>query len=222
MDTRRSQAIDAKAGGGAIAELRNRAVLLADLLTRSPLREEIADHAGVARDRLLTRRPMNLLELRLTQKEVLHATVDGGDAGATVLQVGVHFLVEGESPIIGVDVRAPDSERAVRAANAAMTVLQAHVDAAPARGRPKGRLAVRQLEPATAGTAVVGPSSPLLAVLAALTTFCIGNAIVVAVSRGAQSMSRRQRAVVESRVVRGPGDAGPGVRSVDRAKPRAG
>lgn len=192
VDTLRSQAVDAPTGGGAITTLANRAVLLADLMTRSPLREEIADRAGVPRDHLLTQRPMNGREQRLTIPEVSRATVDEGDPDAYILHVGVNQLVEGESPIIGVDVRAPDAERAARLADAAVAALRTHVAQTSPELRPtRRRLQVEALEPATRGTAAVGPS-PTFAMLAALLTFALGCALTLAGAR-LQARPRRRR-----------------------------
>jgi hypothetical protein len=191
VDTRPSQAVDADAAGGAIAELTNRAVLIADLMTRSPLREEIADRAGVPRDQLLTQRPMNLLEKRLTLPEVSRATVDEEDREANLLRVGVNPLLEGESPIIGIDVRAADPARAARLADAATAVVRDYAARAPSPGSPPERpLEVRQLEPAIAETATVGPS-PMLAILAAVAVFVLGCAATLAGVRVRAALRRR-------------------------------
>ncbi len=174
VDTRPSQAVDAQAAGGGIAELRNRAVLIADVMTRSPLREQIADRAGVPRDELLMQRPMNLLEKRLTQPEVSRATVGEGDREASLVLVAVNPLLEGENPIIGIDVRAPDPARAARLADAALPLARHYVARAPSAGsRPARPLDVQQLEAATAETATVGPP-PALPLLAALLVFLLG------------------------------------------------
>jgi hypothetical protein len=191
VDSQPSQAVDAGAGGGWIAALTDRAVLLADLATRSPLREEIADRAGVPRDRLIVQRPMNLLEKRLTHPEVTHTSVEAGNRQATILHVAVNPLVEGKSPIVGVDVRAPDARSAARVADQALAVLRDHVAAAPGARRP---MAVRQLEPATAGTTVTGPSRTL-ALLAALAVLGLGCAATIGVARAGTALRRRRLAM---------------------------
>lgn len=195
VDTRRSQAIDAVAGGGSITGLADRAVLLADLMTRSPLRGEIADRAGIPPDELLTRRPMNGLERRLTLPEVSRATVDEGDREATLMHVAVNPLVEGESPIIGVEVRAPDPVHAARVADAAVATVRAYLErSAPAAVDAARRLEIRQVEPAGAVTAVVG-SSRALAVLAAAGVFMFGCAATLAIARVAALLRRRRFAL---------------------------
>ena len=192
VDTRPSQAVDAIAAGSAIAELMNRAVLIADLMTRSPLREEIADRAGVPREELLTERPMNLLEKRLTQREVLRTTVSADDPEASILHVGVNPLLEGESPIIGIDVRAADAARAARLADAAIATVRDHLarSASPGSSAPKRPLDVHQLEPATAETATLGPS-PLFAVLAAIAALAAGCAATLGAVRLRAALRRR-------------------------------
>jgi hypothetical protein len=194
VDTRPSQTVDALQAGGAIAELMNRAVLIADLMTRSPLREEIADRAGVPREELLTQRPMNLLEKRLTQREVVRTTVAEGEPEASILRVGVNPLLEGENPIIGIDVRAPDPARAARLADAAIAVIRDDLARTPSSdSAPKRPLEVRQLEPATAETASVG-SSPILAILAAVGVLAVGCAATLAGARVREALRRRRRA----------------------------
>lgn len=191
VDTRPSQAVDALAAGGAITELMNRAVLIADLMTRSPLREEIADRAGVPRDRILTQRPMNLLEKRLTLREVSRAAVEEGDREASLLRVGVNPLLEGENPIIGIDVRAPDPARAARLADAAIAVADDYLARTPSAGSPPERpLELRRLEPATAQTATVGPS-PMLAILASIAVLALGCAATLAGPRLRAALQRR-------------------------------
>jgi len=191
VDTRPSQAVDALQAGGAIAELMNRAVLIADLMTRSPLREEIADRADVPREELLTQRPMNLLEIRLTQREVLRTTVADDDSEASILRVGVNPLLEGENPIIGIDVRAPDPARAARLADAAIAVIRDDLARTPSPDSPAKRpLEIRQLEPATAETAAIG-SSPMLAILAAVAVFAVGCAATLVGARVRAALRRR-------------------------------
>jgi hypothetical protein len=192
VDTIPSQAVDSTAGGAAIAELRNRAILLADLMTRSPLREKIADRAGVPHDHIITQRPMNGLERRLTLKEVTRATVGENDREAYLLRIGVNDLVEGENPIIGIDVRAPDGERAVRMANHAIAELRAYLERSAAPGsRVAAAITVHQLEPAVEGTAIVGPP-PIVGVLVAIAVFAIGCAAVLGL-RALRGALRRRR-----------------------------
>ena len=66
---------------------------------------------------------------RLTNPEVSRATVEEVDREAYIMRVGVSALVEGASPIIGVDVRAPDP----RAPRGSPTQ----------RSRPSGRTSTR-------------------------------------------------------------------------------
>jgi hypothetical protein len=173
---------DANAAGGAINELTNRAKLIADLMTRSPLRDEIADRAGVPRDHLLTERPMNGLERRLTLPEVSRATVGTGDREASLLRVGVTPLLEGESPIIGIDVRAPDPARAARLADAAMAAARDYLEQTEAAESPERPLDIQPLAPATGESAVIGPS-PVFALLVAVGAFGLGCAATLAGGR---------------------------------------
>jgi hypothetical protein len=196
VDTRPSQVIDSTAGGSSIAELTNRAKLLADLMTRSPLREEIADRAGIPRSQLLTQRPMNGLEKRLTLPEVTQARVGEHDRDASILHAGVNFLVEGESPIIGVDVRAPDPESAARLADAAIATLKDYLERSSAASQlhPTVPLEVHELEPATGEPAAVGPP-PAMALFAVALVFALGCGATLAATRLRGALRRRRFAV---------------------------
>jgi hypothetical protein len=195
VDTLRSQTVDSAPQGGSITALTDHAVLLADLMTRSPLREEIAARAGIPPGHLLTERPMNLLEKRLTNREVSQSTVTAADRDAYVMRVGANPLVEGSSPIIGIDVRAPDPRAAARLADTAFTVLRAHIDDVASSGpRPSVPIKVEQLEPATAEAVRVGPS-PVLAILAAVAVFALGSATIIAVTRLRVGLRRRRFAL---------------------------
>ncbi len=192
IDTSPSQAVDAPQGGGGIGELTNRAVLVADLMTRDPLRNEIADRAGIARSTLLTQRPMNGLERRLTLHEVSRATVTTNDRDASLLRVAVNPLLEGENPIIGVDVRGPTPAAAAKLADASLAVAQDYLQREAAETRPLHELTVHQLEPATADSATVGPSHAI-AVLGALVVFLLGCAVIIGASRLAGALRARRR-----------------------------
>jgi hypothetical protein len=194
LDTNPSQAVDGLGAGGSIGEITNRAVLLADLTTRAPLRDEIADRAGVPRDHLLTERPMNGLERRLTLPEVSRATVASGDRDAYLMRVAVNPLLEGENPIIGVEVRAPTPARAARLAAQAIATLQRHLRDEANLSPPRHPLQVQLLDAPTAEPGVVGPSRAI-AVLAALATFGLGCGATLAASRLSRSLRRRQFAV---------------------------
>jgi hypothetical protein len=194
VDTTRSQAVDAKSNGSTITVLADRAVVLADLMTRSPMREEIAQRAGVPLEQFLVQRPMNGREQRLTIPEVSRAKVGEGDRDAFILHVGVNPLVEGASPIIGIDVRAPDADRAARLADAAVAELQAEVAQRTIALSPKRRVNVTALEPATRGTAIVGPA-PALAIFAALVTLVLGCGVTLLAGR-LQLRPRRRRVAV--------------------------
>jgi hypothetical protein len=194
VDTEPSQAVDGVAAGGSISELTDRAVLLADLMTRAPLRDEIAARAGVPRGHLLTERPMNGLERRLTLHEVSTATVGSGDRDAYLMRVAVNPLLEGENPIIGVEVRAPTPARAAALAGQAIATLRLHLSDEAAQLTPRHELAIRQLDTPSAEAGVVGPSRAL-AMLAALATFGILCAAILAVSRLGASVRRSRLAV---------------------------
>lgn len=189
VDTPSSQVVDL--GGKDAADgaaLPARAQLLANLLTASPLKDEIAKKAGIDPAHLIASAAEPGAGAVAKGKAPLAsgAKVSAGDPQASTLTLRTDVTL----PIISVDTQSPDAETATKLANATVAVLQADLQSiAGSDGVPfTRRLVVKQLGPARAGVITQGPSR-LLAIVAALMVF----ALVCAASLGVSALAREWR-----------------------------
>jgi capsular polysaccharide biosynthesis protein len=174
VDTPSSQVVDLGGKTGAdIGTLSARASLLANLMTSSPIKDEIASRAGVAPDQLIAVSPA-------AAPGAQGAGASGppdktNDPKAKILTTKIPNLESGEIPIIAVTTQAPDADTAARLANESVAVLQAHlktvagIDNVP----DARRVVVRQLGQARSATVSRGPAR-LMAVGAAIVVFGFG------------------------------------------------
>lgn len=175
VDTPSSQVVDLGGKTGAdITTLSARASLLANLMTSSPIKDEIASRAGASPDQLIAVSP---------------AASAGGQQGggasappaktsapnAVILTTKIPNLESGEIPIIQVTTQAPTADQAGRLANASIAVLQTHLQTVAGIDRVPDarRVVVRQLGRAHAATVSRGPS-PFMALAAAILMFGFG------------------------------------------------
>jgi hypothetical protein len=187
VDTPSSQIADLGGGVDApaadIATLSARASLLANLMTNSPMKEEIASRAGVS--------PEELVAVPPPSAEPGVAPATGGSPGTTVsltdpraniLKATIPELQSGQIPIISVQTQAPDAAAAVRLANEAIAVLQSHLSTVANNDKvpSQRRVIVRQLGGAQASVESRGPSKKL-AVIAAFFVFALGCGSILAV-----------------------------------------
>jgi len=187
VDTDSSQLVDLGTATGAdLPTLSARAQLLANLMTSSPLRDEIARRAGVPDDMLVT--PSAAAPGGAsTAQGVTGTIVSADDPRANILKTSVPALSGGEIPIIAVETQAPDPRVAARLANQAIAVLQrrlttlAGTEAVPTRRR----VVVRALGPARSQLVSRGPS-PVLAVAAGLIVLLLGCGIILLVANFAR------------------------------------
>jgi hypothetical protein len=166
VDSASSQVADL--GGAAklsdVASLTVRAQLLANLLGTSPLREEIAQQAGIAPDTLVAISPDDAASTGTTVS--VGATLDPSDRRASILNLSVRETV----PIITVAVQAPDRTTAARLASSTVTRLErylggvASVDRVPNRRR----LVVKPLGSAHSATETRGPGRVLAVAISVL------------------------------------------------------
>jgi hypothetical protein len=135
------------------------------------------------------------------------------DPGAFVLRATVPTLESGQVPMLSVQTQAPEPAQASKLANAAIEVLQKHVeDVAANDGVPADRrVVIRQLGPAAAAIQVRG-SGTMLAVGAAIGVFVLGcGAILLLVAlsrawRAASEYEQMQAAVTFESLVNGNGN----------------
>ena len=159
VDSPTSQVVDLGGGDAEepgqatdLAGLGTRAHLLAALMARSPLREQIAAKAGIAPDRFAVVAPTgdDPVPEEPGSEQALAA-----DRDITVIDL----LVDETLPIIAVNVRAPDAATAGRAAGAAFEELRAYVEKAADGGGvvASNRLALTRVSETAPATVQLGP-----------------------------------------------------------------
>lgn len=181
VDTPTSQVVDLGLKQDANAGvLPARAVLLANLLTTSPLRDEIAKSAGVAPDRVIALADTPLDSgPPVSTPLATGATVKVGDPRANVVKLHTDISL----PLITVNTEAPDAATAARLADGTVRVLTDYLASLVTSGNvPKDRqLVVKRLGGAHAATEQRGPSR-ILAVMAAVMVFLLGCGSILLLS----------------------------------------
>jgi hypothetical protein len=180
VDTPSSQVVDL--GGKASpdgAALPGRAALLANLLTSSPLKEEIARRAAIDPRTLIASASVGgdvAASPSAKPSVATGTTVRAGDPRASTLTL----VTDTTLPIINVTAESRDVATATRLANGTVAVLQAHLSSlAGLDGVPSARrLVVKQLGEARSGVETRGPSR-LLAIVLALVLFVLGCAAIL-------------------------------------------
>ena len=208
VDTPSSQVADLGAAqeGTDPVSLPARAALLANLLTTSPLREEIAKEARVPPERFIA---VADTPSDLPRKNVPLATgakVSPNDPSANV----VTLRTTNDLPLITANAQAPDAKTAARIADSAIVVLERHLASkASDENVPAARqLVVEKLGAAGAATQQRGPSR-LLATLVAIVLFVVGCATVVLIAALARDWRRAaalERALSEPGFAPEPGE----------------
>jgi hypothetical protein len=185
IDTPSSQVVDLGGEtGNDPSSLASRASLLASLMTTSPLREKIAEQAGISPTTLIASSidPLGGAAAAAAAPAVSGAVVTAKDPRANILKVSIPNIQSSQVPIIVVNTQAPDAAGAAKLANEAIVVLKAHVTALAASQRVPGarRIVVTQLGPAQAESARRGPS-PLISAIIFVVVFLIGCAVILTV-----------------------------------------
>src|SRR5215218_2360460 len=166
LDTPSSQVVDLGDEDDSVAasagSLPGRAALLANVLTMSPLKEQIARTAGIDPRTLIAGSPAPNSALPLPSV----GAISPKSRDASFLTVTTY---EG-LPILGVNVTAPDERTALRLSDGAIKVLLNHLASlAKADGVPANRrLVVKQLGQPRVAAAQHGPSRRLAAVVVVL------------------------------------------------------
>jgi hypothetical protein len=184
VDTPSSQVVDLGGDTGAdIATLAARSTLLASLITSSPLKDEIASRAGVARDKLIAIPPSGGAVGATGTGTVSGASVRETDREANILRAKVPTLESGDIPIIAVETQSPDAAVAAKLADASFAVLKEHLRSVAGVDRVPDarRLVVTQLGPARSAVAGRGPK-PATALLAAMFVFGLGCVSILGVN----------------------------------------
>lgn len=181
VDSPSSQVVDlggADTVGADIGALTARATLLASVMTSSPIKDEIAQRAGLSPLQLIAISPA--VSSPVPGAAPVQQIVIPKRADVYVLRATVPSLDSGQVPMLTVQTQAPDPKSASRLANASIEVLQKHlVDIATTDRVPnERRLTVRQLGPATAEVQTRGPK-PMTAAAVAIFVFLFGCGTIV-------------------------------------------
>jgi hypothetical protein len=195
VDTPLSQVVDLGLKEEAnVGALPARTVLLANLLTTAPLKDQIADRAGVPRDQLLVvaETPAGGIPVSAPRATGSKLSPDDPRANLITLQTDI------TQPLLTVDTQAPDAATAAKLADGALEVLEKHLESLVTdEGVPESRrLVLERLGAASAATEQRGPSRPMAFVIA-FVIFGLGcTAIVVgsAVAREWRTASELERA----------------------------
>ena len=181
VDTPSSQVVDLGGKTGAdIGTLSGRASLLANLMTSSPIKDEIASRSGVAPDQLIAVSPAAAPGAQTAGAS--GPPVKTADPKAVILTTKIPNLESGEIPIIAVTTQAPTADQAARLANASIAVLQVHLQTVAGIDRVPDarRVVVRQLGHARSATVSRGPSR-LMALGAAILVFAFGCVAILGI-----------------------------------------
>jgi hypothetical protein len=185
IDTPSSQVVDLGGETGSdVVVLSSRATLLASLMTSAPLKDEIAERAGVAPGTLITPPPESTGPASAIppQAGVSGALINEKDPRASILKAIVPMVGPGQLPMVAVETQAPSAAAAQRLAGEAIAVLKQHLESlATEEGIPaKRRLVVKQLGPARSETVRRGPGL-ILVVLLMLVVFGAGIGFILGI-----------------------------------------
>jgi hypothetical protein len=181
VDTTNSQVVDLGDGQtNSAGSLPGRAMLLARLLASSPLKDEIAQRAGVRPDMLIgIAGTPGAAAADAAESAPTGAAVKADDPRANVLTVGTAESL----PLLTVETQAPSARTAARLSDEAISVLVRHLDSLAGASRVPSdrRLVVKQLGTARVATETRGPSR-ILAIVAALFVFALLCGLILLVA----------------------------------------
>jgi hypothetical protein len=207
IDTRNSQVVDVGGHGPELSTLASRANLLGNLMVTGPLKETIAQTAGVKPENLVVVPPANA-----ETPGVAPAPVETGH-GVNVpksQRSTLTFSTDDTLPILHVVAEAPDAETARKLALSTVVNLRKYLASVAATQRiPAARqLVVRQFGAPTVTTATRGvPHS--LAFAVAVILALVGCGAIVGGSWFARRWKEFARAEAEANGSGGGGDAHP-------------
>jgi hypothetical protein len=195
VDTPESILTDRRQNTYSLVSQTNRALLLGDVMASIPVREHIAERAGIDPAQLAVAGPVTPEEPRVI--------ADTGKQPKTtdILKSPEEYRISIQAnptvPILDIATEAPSPEAAAKLADAAVGGLRDYVGdiSTAARTPEKAEIVIRQLGHAT-GTSVNSGAKPEFALLAFLFVFLAGSAITLyaaRVRRGWGSADERPR-----------------------------
>jgi hypothetical protein len=199
IDSPSSQVADLGGGGEAgpqadVGSLSARARLLANLMATSPLKDQIAQRAGIAPSTLIARAPAGagVAPDPVTPLST-GSTISPSDPRANILTITVNETL----PILSADSQAPDESTAAKISAAAVAELPRYLKSVASTDRVPDaqQLVVKPLGPARYATVQHGPRR-LFAIAAAIVLFCLWCAGILVISGFARAW--RQASAEES------------------------
>lgn len=224
IDTRNSQVVDVGGHGPELSTLASRANLLGNLMVAGPLKDTIAEAAGVSPEKLAVVPPASAEESGVPQAPV--ETGQGVNVPKSERST-LTFSTDDTLPILHVVAEAPDAETARELALATVVNLRKYLSAVATTQQipPARQLVVRQFGSPTVTTATRGvPHS--LAFAVALILALVGCAAVVGGSWFGRSWKEFAKKEAEADAS-GPGSddaassAGDGAPADDTSSPAA-
>jgi hypothetical protein len=182
IDTPTSMLIDLRQDTYSLDGLKNRAVLLGNVIASDAVRQKIAGDAGVPVERLRVQAPLTAAQAA--------PPVDSENAKKTsdilksMDQYRLHIRANPTVPVIDISAQTPDAKSAEILANSAVDELKAYLAALAAEQgtAQKDQIKLIQLGRAR-GTVINGSIKWQVALLAFLITFAVSSATVIFVSR---------------------------------------
>jgi hypothetical protein len=182
VDTPESTLLDLRQSTYSFEALRNRAILLGNVIASTPVRQAIAHSAGI---------PVDVLEVSAPRTpEQPRAVVGSGaerhttDIVESTDQYRLSIQANPTVAVLDIYAQSPDARTSAALANAAVDALRGHLsDLARSERTPAGdRIRLMQLGRAT-GTVINGGVAWQAAILAFLVTFGVSCSTVVFASR---------------------------------------
>jgi hypothetical protein len=196
VDKPRSTILDLREDTYSLEALRQRAIVLGNVIANGEVRDAIAHHADVPSDKLQIAPPLTPNQPRavVASTDRKHAT----DLLATTDQYRLSIQANPTVPMLDIYAQAPDPERAALLANTAVEQLRAYLDKlAVSEQTPEGHQ-VRLLQLGRAEGAVINASIDVqIALLVFVLTFAIACATLIFASRvrdGWRTEALRERA----------------------------
>lgn len=180
VDTQRSQVVGASSavtpeGGQVLGMLATQANLLADLMVEGSIKADIAQRAGLKPNQLVGVSSAVTVPSASTAGASSVSVPSGPNVYALTTQILSDNAGSTTLPLIEIDAYAPDRDKAVRLASAAVAGLQSFVSSKAANDRipDADRLSILSLGVSQATTQTNGPS-PLMGIVVALGVLLLG------------------------------------------------
>jgi hypothetical protein len=202
VDTQRSQVVGASSavtpqGGQVLGMLATQANLLADLMVEGTVKADVAQRAGLKPSQLIGVSAAVTVPSASTTGPSSVSVPSGPNVFALTTQILSDNAGSTTLPIIEIDAYAPDRDKAVRLASAAVAGLQSFVNSKAANDRipSADRLSIMSLGVSRATTQTRG-ASPIIGVVVTLAVLLLGCVLILwilGLIRSWRNTSERER-----------------------------